>query len=206
VAWNITNFKWLPQPLQPIYNQYVGGFVQAFFPSDSVQTLQKWLDVNETTNFMQTTVDFWCSMVPLTVVSFFTIHIVLHFMKNNWFKRFLIRFTVKATVLVSIFGDNVQYLSFRCFSQLYDISINPQAKIFSTLNLTMSYIVLICTLAFVCVFYVLLKYIENKQAYVFAEGFKRCNRGYFYLAQMNAMRFLLGALHAILYLNSSLQI
>lgn len=45
LAWNITNFKWVPQPLEPFYNQYINGFTQIFVASDAGNSPATWLSL-----------------------------------------------------------------------------------------------------------------------------------------------------------------
>jgi energy-converting hydrogenase Eha subunit C len=70
----------------------------------------------------------------------------------------------------------------------------------------MCYAISICVLTFVCGFYLLLGHFQKKHAYIFADGLKCCMGSYFFLARTNFIRFILGAIHAILYNNPTMQI
>ena len=149
--------------------------------------------------FLKNTDDFWAGQLAISLVVF----IVFHFLQRllqKW--RCLARILSGFKWAVSfwkIFLDNSQYLSFRAFQQLRDLSsINfPQGAHYT--NMILLYTTLFLVVLLVIGFYLyLLKWVPGN-VLIFWDLTKPSKRTIYYVSTSFSLRVCSGATHALLY-------
>lgn len=122
-------------------------------------------------------------------------------------KRFLRNFSTHWSLLTCLVGENVQYLSFRCFSQLLSTEVvSAPSPAYHYFNLTLTYVVLFFLLVFACSFYPLLSCFNRKVLNLLSDNTKHNVCVESWLGWTCFIRLTSGAVHALLYNYSSLQI
>lgn len=110
------------------------------------------------------------------------------------------RFKWMGFLLVSLLGENLQYLSFRCFSQLFELKAGRGMA----LNIVTCY-----SLLFVVVFYAASSYFLipsfSKSHGMLLEGFSVSLRTVFYMVTLGVLKVFNGMVHSLLYGNELAQ-
>jgi hypothetical protein len=115
------------------------------------------------------------------------------FARFNWF----------GFLTVTIVGDNIQYMSFRCFSQLYQPlpSGSTQIATIVTSYLSLFFVVIYATCA-----YFLLPTLFTKHSNMLLEGYRYRMKTIVYLTLICTLKVCAGFIHSALCNDSSTQI
>lgn len=107
----------------------------------------------------------------------------------------LVRFSWFGFIIVSIIGDNIQYLSFRCFSQLYQLL--PLGKTQFATILT-AYVTLFLVVFYSASAYIMLPIIIEKNSKLFFEGFRKGLKMQKYFICTCLLKICMGYVHSVL--------
>jgi hypothetical protein len=97
---------------------------------------EPWTNLEENSNFVGTTRDFWISSIPFSCLVFLVLHFVykgLAYCRLK-IKMILMNFKWLSIMIFPIFSQNIQLLSFRAFQQIF-FSGPPSAQPFYQLHL-----------------------------------------------------------------------
>lgn len=117
--------------------------------------------------------------------------------------KLLFRFSWFGFLSVSLVGDNLQYLSFRCFSQIYQLLPLGPSQLAS---IVMSYITLFFVVFYSASAYYILPVFLMKKSKLLIEGYHRQFRTASYLNCLCMIRVVSGMIHSTLYQDSLTQI
>lgn len=149
-----------------------------------------------------TTESLWLGTLSSTILTFIIMSFI-HLLVNKYTKNYLLKnYSYLGMVFVSIIGSNIQYLSFRCFSQLYQM---VPVGIGYNLNLVFCYIVLLLIIIYSVTGVVLFKTVYNKAnfEYILEDLFGQEWLSWFVISNLSKM--LTGFIHAYFYYNSFVQ-
>jgi hypothetical protein len=141
------------------------------------------------------TIDIWMWTMPMGIVAFAILYLMQKIIKIKIVSTLLKPFSSIAYLLIKLFGDNVVFFSFRCFTQFYDILPIPQNKLLSVVNVALSMIVLWATICLGIALPLLI--------YRWSNPFKldygsTCLKPYLMISTFQALRVVSGFLHAII--------
>lgn len=122
-CWNLTNAKYMLPELEPVYSRFNVSYDQLISLSPVARTPEKFIRLDQNVNFLRQTEDYWMSSLPITLVTFVLLHFIAGLTtKYNWnfAKKFSLRFKYYGALSLTLIGENLQYLSFRCFSSMLE--------------------------------------------------------------------------------------
>lgn len=123
-------------------------------PTPTLNTPVTYLILSENSFFLKQTQDLWLRSLPLCIGTFaignllYKIFIKFHITRGV--AAIFHRFKFRSYLLVVFIGENLQYFTFRCFTQLYELKSDRRML----LNLIITYTVLfiVCFYAVSCYF------------------------------------------------------
>lgn len=193
-CWNVTNTKWVLPPLDPAYQEMRALYARNLsdLGGNSPATYQ-W--VGEGASFLRQTDDYWICTAPLTVGTFALLFLLHRACKRTSrlgvLRKLLFRFEWCGFLVVSLIGENTQYLSFRCFSQLYEP--NSQA------GLVVAYLVLFLLTCYGVGAFLLLPITFRQHSELLLEGYHNRLRISAHLTLLQTVRFAMGFVHSLLF-------
>lgn len=104
---------------------------------------------------------------------------------------------------IAIIGDNIQYMSFRCFSQAYQLLPLGKSQLFT---ITLAYISFFLILSYSACSYFLLPSFFAKQQGAMTEGYKSHFKTAIYFTGVSLLKICAGVAHSLLYKISFAQI
>lgn len=204
IAWEVTNQKWMIPVLEQVYSSIEANY-NSNIPTQSDRTPISYAAANEDAYFLRGTSDIWLSSLPFTIGSFIILSLTRRIFSKTVLARLLARFEFPCFLLVNIIGENVQYLSFRCFSQTYQL-IPIGNTIVTYINLSVCFTVLFVVVFWSVAGYLILSEHLDKHRHLLFEGFTPSKKIVFYLSIVLILRVVNGAIHSLLYSNKILQI
>lgn len=205
--WNITKEKRVFFPFRPVrallrnyYKEYLPG-------NEDSKTPPTYQFLGDDAYFIRQTDDFWIFSTTLTVIVFIFFRHLRRFILRFewmplWIARLLRKFKWFGFLAVGIAGENVQYLSFRCFSQLFQTETGHR----NVLNLLLAFTVLFLVTFYAAGSLLFLPALLRRHSALLIEGFSRSIRTAHYLTLVLLVRLAMGAVHSLLYETSRLQI
>lgn len=192
-CWELNNGKWVPPVLEGTY-QSMSKMLEVIQIEDWAQvTPIRFSSKSETLYFLNNAQDFLFVSAPLTVISF----------SCAWFFRrkvtcwniptILAPFTTFSYLFYSLLGDNIQYLSFRCFQQLRFLV--PRATI-EAVSIVLAIIVLFGVIFCAFALYFLIWSLDRAAFRI--EEMKYSIKSYVLLTLILASRALTGFVHSYL--------
>jgi hypothetical protein len=113
------------------------------------------------------------------------------------------RFSWFGFLFTTIIGDNIQYFSFRCFSQLYQLMPLGSSQ---TLTIIISYLILFLVVFFASSSYLILPIFLPKNSVFLIEGYKSLFKTATYLISLSLLKMVSGYVHSALYKDNLHQI
>lgn len=203
---NLTRARWMMPQLAPLYEEFRVSYSPLQPPPATQNTPAKFRAADRNVNFLAQTEHFWLCLVPLSLLGFLLLHLLHRALRRfectARLSRVLIRFRWFGFLFVSLIGEHVQFLSFRCFSQTYELL--PRSAI-ELLNLVLCYTVL-----FVVVFYavaslfVLAECVRPGRRHLVL-GMKYTLRTFMHVTTLAVVRFFSGAINSLLHGESVIQ-
>lgn len=202
LCWNITNLKWVFGPIQPLYDSIKSSYSRTLPPSETANSPATYPGVGEDVYLLRQTDEYWLFTIPSAVLGFLLFH-YLHLLMGRVRRlqnpaKLLCRFQWNGMLVVALFGENIQYLSFRCFSQLYQRGIAAPSGL---LNLAVTYSVLFLALLYAAASCALLPLLSRHAASrkLLAEGFAGGAGTTLHLTALSLFKFLAGFAHGMLF-------
>jgi hypothetical protein len=143
LSWNLTNAKWNIPCLDSLYKAFDISYADNLPESPTEKTPVTYLVLNENAMFLEMTEDFWLRSLMIVAATFAMLHLVFRGLnscnRTRGAANFIRKFSLWSFLLVSLMGENVQYFSFRCFSQVYELGVREKGLL---VNLLVNYMVL----------------------------------------------------------------
>lgn len=118
---NFTMSRFIPFQLDSVYDQILVNYSAAILCEDLDRTPPEFRENDGDVYFLDNTEQIWTFSLPLSVVLFalfYGVHLLVNkCVKTNLFKSY----NYFLMILVDQVGSNVQYFSFRAFSQFYQL-------------------------------------------------------------------------------------
>jgi hypothetical protein len=196
----------IPQ-LNPIYEKFNFTYKPNLTPDPTFLVPNSYVELSEDANLLRQTEDFWISSLPFTIITFIIIYF-LHALLSKFevtkkIAVFIKRFSWFGSIFTSILGNNLQYLSFRCFSQLYQplpLGLNQ------TITIITAHVTLFLVIFFASSSYLILPSFFPINSTMLLEGYRRFYKTGFYLIILNLLKVLSGYIHSALYKDNLSQI
>lgn len=151
LCWNLTNTKWLLPQLSVLYEKLNFSY-DGLLPEGRVwNTPLRFVDLDGDVGFLRETEDYWIGTVPMTIIGFGLVNFAGRTLRKSkhiiakTIAKLLKRFMWVSFLTMTLIGDNLQYFSFKCFAQMYELSARLPVEFFG--------LVLTYTVLFVVVFY-----------------------------------------------------
>jgi hypothetical protein len=133
--WNLTNQRWIPSHISSFYYDIQDKYNDQVQVKDTSLIPHTWSDLNEGSAFIANTRDFWIGSIPCGSVMFIIIHLIYRLLAYFKFKisAKLLNFKWFSILVLTIFIQNLQVLSFRTFQQILyggPPSIQPFSSLF----------------------------------------------------------------------------
>lgn len=197
LCWNLTNTKWMIPELRPVYDKFNISYNDLLPVPHIIHTPMKFIELDGSSHFLIQTQEYWLSTVPISILSFGGFYLVfkllVSFEFTNRFSHSLIKFKWPVFLLVNLIGENVQYLSFRCFSQTYQVSAGNRLEI---LNLFCCYVALFVVVFYASSWFVLFGTLPKQAKEVVCEGFRCSLRTAAHFSALSSIRVFTGFMHS----------
>lgn len=120
LMWNLTSERWIPSSLSAFYYQIQDAYDEKTASVNNTLIPKVWIELDEDTNFIKNTRDFWIGSIPCALVFFVVIHIIYRILSCSKlrFSTSLLNFKWFSILALTILIQNIQVLSFRTFQQL----------------------------------------------------------------------------------------
>lgn len=146
LCWDWTNEKWVPPLFDTLYDSYdkkITAWID--ISQNPAEVPMRFLRFNEDCIFLNNTQDYWFVTIPLTVLTFLLLQRLFNCFRRFKLSKIIRPFCTIVALIMTLVGDNIQYLSFRAFQQL--VYLQPQPGVSFALNL-----ILTITALFIAVF------------------------------------------------------
>lgn len=197
LCWNWTNNKWVPPFLEGIQavSSLIDYITQLNIDGETLGYPNRYADLGEANNFYLNVVQFLLVSLPLNLLLFLVVRSLHSQLSSRGLLptvcSFLRVFKQPSTFLNTVFADNLTYLSFKCFLQLYYfVPYSQRGNIY--LSCILCLLVLFVLLMVVCAMGLL-------QGRLFdVDCFKRRANAYSYYMGGLGCRFVAGFVHGYL--------
>jgi hypothetical protein len=120
--------------------------------------------VGEDVYLLRQTDEYWLFTIPTSLAVFTVLHYAYVFSKRvvcveRVMRKVLFRFEWYVMFWQGVFGENIQYLAFRCFSQMYERDVKGPLP--NLVNMVTMYVVMFCVLLYACSSYLLITSFTN---------------------------------------------
>lgn len=129
--WNLTTERWIPNSIASFYYNIQDSYDDWTSMIEVANIPKKWCFLNEASGFVNNTRDYWIGLVPFTTITFILLHF-LYMLFNRFhlkIKSNIISFNWFSILCYSIISQNIQYLAFRSFQQIFRAG-SPKAQPF----------------------------------------------------------------------------
>lgn len=145
LSWEVNNGRWVPSAIADIYQQASSLLSQIQIEDWANRTPPRFIEKGDTVYFLNNAQDFLFVTAPLAIIFFLLAWWFCKKMKCWKIRLLMAPFATFSYLLVSLFGDNIQYLSFRAFQQLRFIVPKTPIETFSIiLALSALFIIVVC--------------------------------------------------------------
>ena len=116
---SIADSRFIPAPLEGVYATLDMSYRDDILSNDLGRSPPKFASLDGDVYFLKTTQDLWVSSLPISLVCFVLFALLHALISRHCRSRFLKRYQYAGMVALDVFGCNVDYYSFKCFSQLH---------------------------------------------------------------------------------------
>lgn len=163
--------------------------------------------LSENYHFLNETENFWTCCLVVLVPTFALLYLVRRRTQSQRLKDILVKFACFSFLVLSLLSENIQFFSFRGFSQLYGRSLIGSQTVVFNLNLVISYTMVFVSLAYAVAAPWLFVWLNTSEiSKAIYDDFRVARRTCLCLSVYMLSRFFTGAMHAMLYDQPELQI
>lgn len=195
-------YRWLPEYLasREFYNNLS---FKGLIGSDKGKTPLEFREKGEPIVFLEATEHYWKAYLPMTVLTSIALFFVYRFVQSyRWLAKRLVAFCTLLTLMWPLCVQNIEYLSFRCFTQL-TMPIASSATEY--INLVSCYLVLFAVVVLAICLPFIIRGSNISYRILFEYLQPRNTPAMCFLAGWNVSRLFLGFCHSFLHSNYSLQ-
>lgn len=143
----------------------------------------------------------------MTILTFVIYHfffaLLCRYQMTKRFSEFFKRFHFFSFLVVAAIGDNLQYMSFRCFSQIYQLFPLGRSQLIA---ISVAYISLFVVILYAASAYFVLPSFLARERGQLTEGFKFHFKTIIFLTGVSLLKVCTGMAHSLLYDTNYLQI